>query len=44
LFLGWIMPFLWPPFFTGPWVVQRLFAFAPTSSGLAFLCLQYLEG
>jgi peptidoglycan/LPS O-acetylase OafA/YrhL len=44
LLLGWIMPFLWHPFFSGPWVILRLFAFGLTSWGLAFLCWKYLEG
>ncbi len=44
LFLGWIMPFLWHPFFSGPWVILRLIAFALTSWGFAILCLKYLEG
>ncbi|MEO5715768.1 MAG: acyltransferase [Luteolibacter sp.] len=43
LFLGWVLPWLWHPFFTGPWVAARLLVFALTSWGLAWLCWKYLE-
>lgn len=43
LFLGWILPQLWDPFFSGPWVAVRLAAFALTSWGLAYLCWKFLE-
>ena len=43
LFLGWVLPWLWFPFFTGPWLGVRLVAFALTSWGLAYLCWRYLE-
>lgn len=43
LFLGWILPQLWDPFFSGPWVAVRLVAFALTSWGLAYLCWKFLE-
>ena len=43
LFLGWVLPWLWHPFFNGPWLAVRLLAFALTSWGLAYLCWKYLE-
>lgn len=43
MFVGFILPHLWFPFFTGPWVAVRLVAFALTAWGLAFLCWKYLE-
>jgi peptidoglycan/LPS O-acetylase OafA/YrhL len=43
LLLGHIIPQLWSPFFHGPWLLMRLFAFALTSWGLAWLCWRYLE-
>ena len=43
LFLGWVLPWLWHPFFSGPWVAVRLLVFALTSWGLAYLCWRYLE-
>ncbi len=43
LFLGWVLPWLWYPFFSGPWLILRLLAFALTSWGLAYLCWKYLE-
>jgi len=43
LFLGWVLPWLWYPFFSGPWVAVRLLVFALTSWGLAWLCWKYLE-
>lgn len=43
LFLGHILPWLWLPFFSGPWLVVRLAAFGLTSWGLAHLCWRFLE-
>lgn len=43
LFLGYVLPWLWHPFFSGPWLVLRLAAFGLTSWGLAYLCWRYLE-
>lgn len=43
LFLGWILPWLWHPSVTGPWLIARLMVFALTSWGLAYLCWKYLE-
>ncbi len=43
LFLGWVLPWLWFPFFSGPWLGVRLLAFALTSWGIAWLCWRYLE-
>lgn len=43
LFLGWILPQLWGPFFTGYWQILRLGVFGLTSWGLAWLCWRYLE-
>jgi peptidoglycan/LPS O-acetylase OafA/YrhL len=43
LFLGWVIPQLWNPFFSGPWLLVRLFAFSLASWGLAYLCWKYLE-
>lgn len=43
LFLGWVLPWLWHPFFSGPWVAARLLVFSMTSWGLAWLCWKYLE-
>jgi peptidoglycan/LPS O-acetylase OafA/YrhL len=41
--VGHTLPFLWWPFFAGPWQVIRLVMFALTSWGLAYLCWRYLE-
>jgi peptidoglycan/LPS O-acetylase OafA/YrhL len=43
LLLGWILPQLWAPWVSGPWLILRLLAFALSSWGLAFLCWRYLE-
>lgn len=43
LFLGLVLPWLWNPFFSGPWLWMRLLAFALTSWGIAYLCWRYLE-
>jgi peptidoglycan/LPS O-acetylase OafA/YrhL len=43
LFVGYVMPFLWWPFFSGPWEIIRLIVFALTSWGLAYLCWLHLE-
>lgn len=43
LFLGWVLPWLWGPFFIGPWQAIRLAVFCLTSWGLAYLCWRYLE-
>lgn len=43
LFLGWVLPWLWWPFFSGNWQVVRLGVFGLTSWGLAWLCWRYLE-
>ena len=43
LFLGYILPWLWHPFFSGPWLLLRLAVFTLTSWGLAHLCWRYLE-
>jgi peptidoglycan/LPS O-acetylase OafA/YrhL len=43
LLLGWVLPWLWWPFFTGPWLILRLAAFALTSWGIAYWCWRYLE-
>lgn len=43
LFLGFVLPWLWQPFFSGPWIVLRLVAYALASWGLAHLCRRYLE-
>ena len=43
LLLGHIMPFLWAPYFDGPWQIIRLITFGLTSWGLAYLCWRYLE-
>lgn len=43
LFLGHVLPFLWSPFFTGPWQSLRLLVFGLTSWGLAYLCWRFLE-
>jgi peptidoglycan/LPS O-acetylase OafA/YrhL len=43
LFLGWVLPWLWFPFFSGPWLVVRILAYALTSWGIAWLCWRYLE-
>jgi len=44
LFLGWVMPFLWHPLFSGPLSGVRLTVFALVSWGLAWLCWRWLEG
>jgi peptidoglycan/LPS O-acetylase OafA/YrhL len=43
LLIGWVLPWLWFPFFSGPWLAVRLAAFALTSWGIAYLCWRYLE-
>ncbi len=43
MLVGFILPWLWFPFFVGPWVAVRLLVFALTSWGLAYLCWRYLE-
>lgn len=43
LFLGYVLPWLWHPFFNGFWQILRLGVFALTSWGLAWLCWRYLE-
>ncbi len=43
LLVGYVMPFLWWPFFDGPWEIIRLIVFGLTSWGLAHLCWRYLE-
>lgn len=43
LLLGWILPHLWGPFFTGYWQLARLGVFGLTAWGLAYLCWRYLE-
>jgi peptidoglycan/LPS O-acetylase OafA/YrhL len=43
LFLGYVLPWLWHPFFSGPWLLLRLAAFGLTSWALAYLCWRYLE-
>ena len=44
LLLGWVMPFLWNPFFSGPMELARLAVFALASWGAAWLCWRWLEG
>jgi peptidoglycan/LPS O-acetylase OafA/YrhL len=43
LFLGHVLPWLWHPFFSGPWLLLRLAVFGLTSWGLAHLCWWHLE-
>ena len=43
LFLGLLLPWLWAPFFSGPWCLVRILAFALVSWGFAHLCWRYLE-
>ncbi len=43
LFLGIFVPQLWDGFFTGPWQLIRLAAFALVSWGFAWLCWRFLE-
>lgn len=43
LFLGFVLPWLWFPFFNGAGLGLRLLAFALTSWGIAYLCWRYLE-
>jgi peptidoglycan/LPS O-acetylase OafA/YrhL len=43
LFLGYVLPWLWLPFFSGPWLTVRLVAYGLTSWGLAELCWRFLE-
>ena len=43
LFLGMVLPWLWNPVISGPWLALRLLAFALTSWGFAWLCWRYLE-
>ncbi|NJM37449.1 MAG: hypothetical protein HC845_06050 [Akkermansiaceae bacterium] len=43
LFLGYVMPFLWGPFFVGHWEIIRLAVFGLVSWGLAYLSWRYLE-
>ncbi len=44
LLLGWVMPFLWFPVFSGPLLGIRLIVFAVVSWGLAWFCWRWLEG
>lgn len=43
LLLGFVLPQLWGPFFTGCWQLIRIGAFSLTAWGLAWLCWRYLE-
>jgi peptidoglycan/LPS O-acetylase OafA/YrhL len=43
LLLGFVLPQLWEPFFTGYWQLIRIAAFGLTAWGLAWLCWRYLE-
>jgi peptidoglycan/LPS O-acetylase OafA/YrhL len=43
LLLGYIIPWLWHPFFDGSWLAIRLLAFALTSWGVAHICWKYIE-
>ena len=43
LLLGFVLPWLWHPFFNGPWLAARLAAFGLASWGMAYLCWRYLE-
>jgi peptidoglycan/LPS O-acetylase OafA/YrhL len=43
LFLGYVLPWLWHPFFSGPWLLLRLAVFGLTSWGIAWLCWRFLE-
>ena len=43
LLLGFVLPWLWHPFFNGPWLALRLAAFGLASWGVAYLCWRYLE-
>jgi peptidoglycan/LPS O-acetylase OafA/YrhL len=43
LLLGWILPWLWHPFFSGPWLMLRILVFGLASWGAAFGCHRYLE-
>lgn len=43
LFLGYVLPWLWGPFFIGFWQILRLVVFGLISWGLAWLCWRYLE-
>ncbi|GAA5122667.1 hypothetical protein GCM10023212_19750 [Luteolibacter yonseiensis] len=43
LLLGFVLPQLWGPFFTGWWQLVRLGVFGLTAWGLAWLCWRYLE-
>ncbi len=43
LLLGCVLPWLWGPFFIGPWQMIRLAVFGLTSWGLAYFCWRYLE-
>ena len=43
LLLGWILPWLWQPFFSGPWLMLRILVYGLASWGAAFGCHRYLE-
>lgn len=43
LLLGWVLPWLWHPFFGGPWLVLRLVVFWLASWATAYGCYRYLE-
>lgn len=43
LLLGFVLPWLWHPVITGPWVAVRLLACFLTAWGLAWLSWRYLE-
>ncbi|MFT3991903.1 MAG: acyltransferase [Luteolibacter sp.] len=43
LLIGWVLPWLWHPFFSGPWEVVRLAVFGLASWGAAYLSWRYLE-
>jgi peptidoglycan/LPS O-acetylase OafA/YrhL len=44
LLLGHVIPVLWSPVFSGPWLAVRLAVFALASWGAAWLCWRWLEG
>lgn len=43
LFLGWVLPWLWLPCFSGSWLLLRLAVFGLTSWAMAYGCWRYLE-
>ncbi len=43
LLLGYIFPWLWNPFFAGPWLGIRILVFALTSWVLSYLSWRYVE-